>query len=483
MTGAGSSFPTWTTATSGKSLVKHRSFWLEEVAGDAPDAPPLEGDARADVAIVGGGYVGLWTALGIKRLDPACDVTILEQDICGGGASGRNGGFTLSWWPKLPSLAAACGLDEAVRVARGSEAAIEEIREFCEKHAIDAHFRQAGWLWAATSESQLGAWEGVVALCEKLGVGPYRRLSPEEVARRSGSAAHRAGVLDTCAATVQPAALARGLRRVALESGVRIFEGTRVASFGRGRPVRIRTDRGSMTAERLVIASNAWAAGVRELSRSIVAITSDMVVTAPAPERLRTLGWTGGECVADSLTMVDYYHVTRGGRVAFGKGGWGIALGGRIGAAFDRDARRARTVEASLRRYYPGLADVPVTHDWSGPIDRTPDSLPLLGRLGGLEHVVYGVGWSGNGVGPSAVGGKVLASLALGRDDEWANHPLVDRSAARFPPEPVRYLGAHVVRSAVARKERAEMRGDKPSWLASRLARFAPAGIEDKGRR
>ncbi len=181
--------------------------------------------------------------------------------------------------------------------------------------------------------------------------------------------------------------------------------------------------------------------------------------------------------------MVDYYHVTRGGRVAFGKGGWGIALGGRIGAAFDRDARRARTVEASLRRYYPGLADVPVTHDWSGPIDRTPDSLPLLGRLGGLEHVVYGVGWSGNGVGPSAVGGKVLASLALGRDDEWANYPLVDRSAARFPPEPVRYLGAHVVRSAVARKERAEMRGDKASWLASRLARFAPAGIEDKGRR
>ena len=368
-------------------------------------------------------------------------------------------------------------------MARGSEAAIGEIREFCETHAIDAHFRQAGWLWAATSESQLGAWEGVVALCEKLGVGPYRRLSPEEIARRSGSAAHRAGVLDTCAATVQPAALARGLRRVALESGVRIFEGTRVASFGRGRPVRIRTDRGSMTAERLVIASNAWAAGIRELSRSIVAITSDMVVTAPAPERLRTLGWTGGECVADSLTMVDYYHVTRGGRVAFGKGGWGIALGGRIGAAFDRDARRARTVEASLRRYYPGLADVPVTHDWSGPIDRTPDSLPLLGRLGGLEHIVYGVGWSGNGVGPSAVGGKVLASLALGRDDEWANYPLVDRSAARFPPEPVRYLGAHVVRSAVARKERAEIRGEKPSWLASRLARFAPAGIEDKGRR
>ncbi len=424
--------------------------------------------------------MGLWTAIGIKRLDPACDVVVIEQDVCGGGASGRNGGFTLSWWPKLPSLAAAFGLEEAVRVARGSEAAIDEIRTFCEEHAIDAHFRQAGWLWAATSPSQLGAWESVVALCEKLGVGPYRRLSPAEIGRRSGSAEHRAGVFDACAATVQPAALARGLRRVALEAGVRLFEATRVVSFGRGRPVRLRTERGRLTAERLVIASNAWAAGIRELSRAIVAITSDMVVTAPAPERIRATGWTGGECVADSLTMVDYYHVTRGGRIAFGKGGWGIALGGRIGAAFDRDARRARTVEASLRRYYPGLADVPVTHDWCGPIDRTPDSLPLLGRLGGREHIVYGIGWSGNGVGPSVIGGKVLASLALGRDDEWANHPFVDRSASRFPPEPVRYVGAHVVRSAVARKERADMRGQRPPWLAMRLARLAPAGIEDK---
>ena len=460
--------------------MKHRSFWLEEVAGDAPDAAPLEGHTRADVAILGGGYVGLWTALGLKRLEPSCDVVVLEQDICGGGASGRNGGLTLSWWPKLPSLAALFGREDAVRVARGSEAAIEEIRVFCETHAIDAHFRRAGWLWAATSPSQMGAWESVVQLCEKLGVGPYRRLAPAEVARRSGSPAHLAGVLDTCAATVQPAALARGLRRVALESGVRIFEGTKVRAFDRGRPVRIRTARGSVTAQRLVIATNAWAAGIRELSRAIVAITSDMVVTAPAPERIANLGWSGGECVADSLTMVDYYHVTRAGRVAFGKGGWGIALGGRIGEAFDRNVARARTVEASLRRYYPGLEDVPVTHDWCGPIDRTPDSLPLLGRLGGHEHIVYGVGWSGNGVGPSVIGGKILASLALGRDDEWARHPLVGRSAGSFPPEPIRYVGAHVVRAAVASKERAEMRGEKPGRIAAQLARLAPAGLEDK---
>jgi len=450
------------------------------VAGDAPDAPAFSGDTRADVAILGGGYVGLWTAIRIKEQEPGCDVVVLEQDICGGGASGRNGGFVLSWWPKLSSLVALCGEADAIAIARGSEAAIGEIESFCTANGIDAHFRRGGWLWTATTRAQMGAWESVARLCERLGVGPFRRLPAEEVARRSGSAAHRAGVLDPSAATVQPAALARGLRRVALASGVRIFESTRVLSFNRGSPVAIRTPAGRVMADRLVIASNAWAAGIRELSRGIVAITSDMVVTAPAPERLARLGWTGGESVTDSQMMIDYYHVTRGGRVAFGKGGWGIAYGGSIGADFDRNARRSRAVAGDLRRYYPALAEVPITHDWSGPIDRTPNSLPLLGRLGGSSHILYGVGWSGNGVGPSVIGGRILASLALGRDDQWSRHPLIGRSSGRFPPEPIRWAGAHLVRAAVARKEQAEMRDENPSRIAVRIAKLAPSGLEDK---
>ncbi len=457
----------------------HRSFWLQEVAGDAPDAPALEGDVRADVGILGGGYVGLWTAIRIKELEPAREVAVLEQDVCGGGASGRNGGFALSWWSKLPSLVSLCGTADALRVARGSEEAVGEIRDFCHAHAIDARFRQAGWLWTATSTAQLGAWDGVLEVAEKLGVEPFRRLAPEEVARRSGSRIHRAGVFEPGAATVQPAALARGLRRVALESGVKIFENTRVRAFTRGAPVVVSTGRGRLTADKLVVAVNAWAAGIRELSRAIVAITSDMVMTAPVPDRLASIGWTGGECITDSQLMVDYYHATADGRVAFGKGGWGIACGGRIGTDFDRNAKRARTVAGDLQRYYPALG-AEVTHDWSGPIDRTPNSLPLLGRLGGRPHIVHGVGWSGNGVGPSRVGGRVLASLVLERDDDWSRHPLVDRSAGRFPPEPIRWIGAHVVRGAVARKERAEMEGRRPWPTDVALSRLAPSGLEDK---
>ena len=206
-----------------------------------------------------------------------------------------------------------------------------------------------------------------------------------------------------------------------------------------------------------------------------MAITSDMVVTAPAPERIRATGWAGGECITDSQMMVDYYHVTRDGRIAFGKGGWGIALGGRIGSGFDRSARRAALVAADLRRTYPNLADLPITHDWSGPIDRTPTSLPLLGRLGGRPHIVYGVGWSGNGVGPSVVGGRILASLVLDKDDDWSRYPL-HRTApsGAFRAEPIRYVGAHIVRAAVARKERAESRDEKPSWIDVRSQSSRP---------
>ncbi len=440
----------------------------------------LQGHTKADVAIVGGGFVGLWTAIRIKEHEPQCDVVVLEQDICGGGASGRNGGFVLSWWPKLASLARLFGETEAVRIGRVSEDAIEEIARFCREHQIDADFRRGGWLWTATSTAQLNAWESVVQICERMDVKAFRRLDPAQAGRLAGSPMHRAGVFEASAAVVQPAALVRGLRRVALEKGVRIFEHTRVRLFTRACPVTIVTESGSVTADRLVIANNAWAASIRELRRAIAVISSDIVATAPIPERLQQIGWNADLAITDSQTMVDYYRISRDGRIVFGKGGWTIAYGGSIKSNFDRHAGRAAEVTADLRRYYPMLGHVPITHDWSGPIDRTPDSLPLFGYLGGHRNIVYGIGWSGNGVGPSVIGGRILAGMILDHNDAWGRHPLIGRSVKNFPPEPIRFVGAHMVRTAVAAKERAESSGRKPPWLAVQLAKLAPAGLEDK---
>jgi putative aminophosphonate oxidoreductase len=458
----------------------HRSLWLREALGDVAAAPPLAGGATADVVILGGGFVGLWTAIELKQRDPACDVVVLERDVCGGGASGRNGGMVLSWWPKLSSLVARCGPEEAVLLGRESAAAVDAIGAFCAAHGIDADFRKGGFLWTATTPAHLGVWDGVLAACEAHGVEAFERLPADEVARRSGSPQHLAGVFDPQAATVQPAKLARGLRRVALELGARIHEGTPALRFTRERPLRVDTPRGSVRAEKLVVATNAWAAELPELKRALVVVSSDIVATAPIADRLEAIGWTGGEGITDSHMMVAYYRTTADGRIAFGKGTASVSFRGRVGTAFDRSDARAAMTAADFRRYYPALADVPLEHAWGGPIDRTPTSLPILGHLGGRDHLLYGVGWSGNGVGPSHVGGRILAGLALG-DPEAARCGLVDRTPDPFVPEPVRYLGAQVVRAAVIRKERAEAADRPPRRLAVRVAALAPAGLEDKG--
>ena len=456
-----------------------RSLWLSEAVTERP-LPRLQGQHRADVAIIGGGYVGLWTALRISELEPSARVVLLEGDICGGGASGRNGGFALSWWSKLPSLVRLFGEEEAVQLAQASLGAIDDISTFCKQRCPAAEFRRSGWLWTATSPAHDNSWARVMELTERLGQRPFTPLAAKTVAARSGSPVHLSGVLENSAAVVHPGHLVRGLRQAALDSGVDIYENTRVRALSRVGPPLIKTTEGTVQADRVVIATNAWAAGMPELHTKLFVISSDMIATEPIPDRLEEIGWRNGPAITDSQTLVCYYRTTRAGRVMFGKGGWTIGLGGWMSPSMDRNARRTSTVSRDFRRYYPMLRDVAITHDWAGPIDRTHNSLPLINWLDRSRRIAYGVGWSGNGVGPSRVGAKVLASMVLDRDDEWSGSGLVNAPFRRFPPDPVRYIGAHLVREGIVRKERAEALDLKPSQIALFLSRLAPSGLEDK---
>ncbi len=194
---------------------------------------------------MGGGYAGLWTAIRIKQREPSCDVVVLEQDICGGGASGRNGGFAISWWAKLGTLVQLCGADGALELARACEAAVDELGAFCDEHGIDAHYHRGGHLWTTTSQAQSGAWDGVMATCRELGVMPFEEWSVEETVRAQRHAiATSPASSSPPRAIVQPARLVRGLRRVALELGVRIHEGTRVTKLDRRSPAVLHTPRG-----------------------------------------------------------------------------------------------------------------------------------------------------------------------------------------------------------------------------------------------
>ncbi len=462
-----------------------RSFWLQEaLAADRDDAPALEGDIRADLCIVGGGYTGLWTAIRAKQAEPAIDIVIVERDLCGGGASGRNGGFVMSWWAKFLSLAKVCGVEQARMLAQASDDAVGDIEDFCADHGVDAGFRRDGWIWTATNAAQVGAWNSLVDALARYQIHPFTELSPEEVRERSGSPLMRAGILEPSAATIQPAALARGLRRHALELGVRIFEHSPMTELSRTRPPRVRTFQGSVSADRVVLAMNAWGVRFPELRRLAVVVASDIIATAPAPRRLAEIGLTSGAAISDSRYFMNYYRSTPDGRIVFGKALGRFAFAGRVDDRFDGETPRAAELEESLRQFYPMLGEVPVVANWTGPIDRSVDGLPVFGHLGGHPDILYGIGYSGQGVAPTAVGGRILASLALDRNDEWANCGLVRERAETFPPEPLRFFGSLAVRKALADKERSEDLGRKPSRLATRLSALAPAGfVPSKGKR
>lgn len=463
------------------STYKHRSLWLRQALPGDPDESPLSDSSHADVSIIGGGFVGLWTALRLKELEPGLDIAILEADVCGGGASGRNGGMVLSWWPKASSLATLCGVDGAMELIGASTDAIDQIGEFCERFAPDAQFRMGGFIWSATAKAHIGAWDAVVSAADALNSSHvFEPLTPAETAIRTGSTAHIAGVFEKHAATVHPGHLVRALRRRCLEQGIRIFENSPVTAVEDGTTVTLRTDKGSMRSESVIIATNAWASGIKALRPYIFVISSDMIATEPAPDTLSQIGWTGGEGITDSQTLVCYYRTDDEGRVLFGKGGWAIGMGSWMPPAMERHSGRARLVTDDFRRYYPSFDSVRVLDDWAGPIDRTYNSLPIFGRLGKYSRIIYGVGWSGNGVGPSVVGAKILASLALDARDKWSENGLVHAGHRRFPPEPVRYIGAHLVREAIIKKERAEAQDKQPAKPLTLLASLAPSGLEDK---
>ncbi len=448
-----------------------RSWWLREALAAEPGAncPPPTKDVNVDVVIVGGGYTGLWTAYFLTEADPGLGIVVLEQDICGGGPSGRNGGFASGWWDELDNLSALYGADAAVRACRAIASSIDSIGEFCKAHGIDAWFKKSGYIYAATALQHLAVCEHMVRLAQAVGAADkLRELTAEEVRARCDSASFRGGAFMRDGASVQPARLVRGLRRVLLERGVTIHESTTVTRLEPGPPALAVTPKGMVRARHAVIAVNAWATGWPELRRRLVAWSSYIVLTAPAPDRFEAIHWTGGELVSDLRTSVRYFRTTRDGRIAFGGGGG--RAGTRIGESFTGDKRAVVEAAEGLRLLFPGFADVPIVDAWGGPIDVSPTHLPAFGNL--EPHIHYALGYTGNGVAPSHLAGRVMADLITGADTDVVRLPMVNARARTFPPQPLRAIGAAAVRRAIIANDTAGERGQRPNPLAAAIARL-----------
>ncbi|RVB70105.1 FAD-dependent oxidoreductase, partial [Mesorhizobium sp. M7A.F.Ca.CA.004.06.1.1] len=281
--------------------IRWRSHWLRQALPEDPDlAPPLEETTQADICIVGGGYLGLWTAIRLKQHNPGFDVVIVERDICGGGPSGRNSGMVLSAWTKYSALAALRDGNDALSIIKASEAAIGGIEAFCKTEAIDAWFDRIGWIWGATCEAQLGAWDDALNKLAAHGYVPARRVSRPEIAAMAGTTSHLGGAFDASSATVHPGFLVRGLRRAALNRGVRIYEKSPMKRFSRRGKLTVETAKGTVSCGKVVLAMNAWSGAIPELAPAIFNISSDDAMSQPIPGLLDKVGYRRAPLMIDS---------------------------------------------------------------------------------------------------------------------------------------------------------------------------------------
>ena len=437
------------------------AWWLED-ADDGDRSPALDRALDTDVAIVGGGYTGLWTALALREHDPDLRIALFEAQFCGFGPSGRNGGFCHGYWSYLPTLRKLFGEDEAVRLCEAGDTIVPGIRSFLESRGEDAWLREDGMLRVATTPQQEPKLDDEVEAARAAG-------RPEEAVVREEpgiSPAFRRGVFFRDGATVHPARLVRALRRAVLDAGVEVHEHS---------PAHVRGD-GSLSAKGhevrardVVVATNAWATDWRPVRGQLTVFGSYVVLTEPVPGLLREIGWTDGLAIFDARMFLHYFRTTNDGRVLMGSGSGPIGYGNRIDHRFTHDAATAGRAELGLRRLLPGLAEAKVEAAWGGPIDVSADHVPFVGTVPGTR-IHYGLGYSGHGVGPTYLAGRILGSLVLGADDELTRLPLVNRQVATVPPEPFRRLGGGAIRSAILACEEAEEAGLEPPLPARAVA-------------
>ncbi|OUM43481.1 NAD(P)/FAD-dependent oxidoreductase [Arthrobacter sedimenti] len=457
------------------------SYWLQSTAGlETKQCPALAGSATADLAIVGGGLTGLWTALRVLEKDPSLNVVVLEAGTCGAGASGRNGGQVHSWFESLDRLAAVTDADEALRLAQASADAINELEALQDSGEVDMDLRLDGWLWTASSTAQEGAWQEALNLCAANGVSPYRVLDAEEIRQRTGSDASYQGVVEDRAGSLHPGKLMRNLKMHALRKGVTIYENTPVTTIAAGRPATLTTPGGSLSAGNVLLATNAWASSVPELRQKMYVVDSQVIATEPIPDRLDELGWKSGEAVCDAQNQVLYYQRTPDGRVIFGRGSGGTIFGDRLGATQNRHPRWVADSVAEFRRVYPTLSDVRIDYDWLGAIDCVPAHVPIFGNLKGQDNLFYAIGWNGTGLAQIPACSRIIASMILKTDDVWGRSKLINQQQAKsLPPEPVRFLGAHMVRAALVRKNALEIRNRRPDLMTRALVALMPKGTSE----
>lgn len=412
--------------------MRYDNYWLTTEPVDA--GPPLSGDTSCDVAIVGAGYTGLWTAHFLKQAEPALDIHVLEADYAGAGASGMNAGFVQMTAGKvLRRMLWYYGREKAGGVYKSIARSILELGRFCKRNGIDAEFDSTGILQVATDKKQLARIQLQIARANRAGAGAFQLLDARQARELIGSPAVL-GALRVNGALVNPHRLVRGLAGVVRSQGVWIHERTPVTTIAKsGDKWEIKTPNGTVTASKVVVATNAWQGTFPELHARQYPIWNYLMVSEPLSEqRLAQVAWPGREGVATSLSFSTAARLTTDNRVLWAGGLW-YRFGNREtdprhhrhDAAFDR-------LHQSFQGFFPQWSDVPFEYAHGGLISWSHTFIPQYGRT--PDGMIYGHGCTGSGIAACHTGGKILRDLVLERDTEYTDLAFVTVNQPKFLP-------------------------------------------------
>jgi glycine/D-amino acid oxidase-like deaminating enzyme len=451
------------------SDIERTCFWLAR--RPAREVEPLAGDRRVEVAVVGGGLTGLWAALFLKELEPSLGVAVVEREVVAHGASGRNAGILSETIDHSHGLAIQHFAEsEARRLAALGEQNVRELARFLAEKDIPCDYEQTGRLMVALNDAHLGEARRAAEAAHRLGLDTFRLLGAEEMRARLDSPLYLGGVSVSSGAILDPVKLVDGLRREAERSGVRVFERSPVDRIERaGGGVRLRTSAGSLTARRVVLATSAYThLLLPEVLHRFIPLYDYVLVSDPlTPDQRAAIGWRGRESVTDGRSFFNYYRLTRDDRVLWGTSEAAYYPGNRVDTACDHSPAHYSALRESFRRHFPALAGLEFPYAWGGAICSTTRLTPFFGRaLGG--RVVYGLGYTGHGLGTTRIAGRILAHLTLERPSELLDLAMVRSRPFPYPPEPLRRWAVAGVTAALRRVDR----GERPGMLLRMLDRW-----------
>ncbi len=415
-----------------------KSYWLTT----RPYAPcaPLSDHRDVDVAIIGGGFTGLATAHFLSRAQPGLRIAIVEAQVIGYGASGRNAGFSMTKIGMMHSMTRLrFGSQRTIEAHEYADRAVSLLRSLVQGEQLDCDYQHVGFLWVATSPKFAQRQQAELDLIHRLGISGIEAIDAAALAGRVHSPLYVGGAWwEPNCGILNPAKLAWAWRDIVQRAGVEVFENSPVVDVCRvaGRSL-VTTAKGALRADKVVFATNAWSHQFAPMAKLQTPVWTYIILTEPLSDaQWDAIGWAGREGIEDFRDLVHYYRRTVDGRLLFGGRDVGVGDGGRT-MAYDRDSAVFAALRRDLVATFPVLKGVSITHEWGGPVSATLDLFPAMGYAGGRDWL-YSLGCVGHGVSTTHLNGQTLADLAIERTTDLTDTFFVNRRIVPMPPGPLR---------------------------------------------